>query len=163
MKEKKKNEIQCCKLQRSRKLVPHFKSNSVPTIVMWTLGLAISRSLMTAIRAASEECGRWELDHRGLKKMRRKPCKYETSYNGNVVKRGGHLEHWWAARGTSTLAESRVGQGRRNQLGHCWWAGGMSPTGTEAVHALSAGFVQLCLLRTHSSPCLGFIGPGWSF
>lgn len=93
MKEKKKNEIQCCKLQGSRKLDPHFKSNSVPTTVMWPLGLAISRSLMTAIRAASEECGRWDLDHRGLKKMRRKPCKYETSYKGMVVKRGGHLEH----------------------------------------------------------------------
>lgn len=82
MKEKKKNEIQCCKLQRSRKLVPHFKSNSVPTIVMWTLGLAISRSLMTAIRAASEECGRWELD----------PYLSSTKNNLHNVRASAHWE-----------------------------------------------------------------------
>lgn len=49
----------------------HFKSSSIPITDMWPLGLAISRSLMTMVKAASQEGWVWELQDSGLKKMRR--------------------------------------------------------------------------------------------
>lgn len=57
--------------------VANFKgggsSSGVPRAAVWPQGGAISRSLMTAVTAASEEWEVWELEDSGLNRMRRKP------------------------------------------------------------------------------------------
>ena len=79
--------LSVAKCKRVGSSVHHVQRNSIPITAVWPLGLAISRSLMTVVRAAPEEWGGWKLDDRGLKKIRRKPSKYKASYESVAVKR----------------------------------------------------------------------------
>lgn len=72
MKKEEKNGFSVAKCKKGGSSEHHVQRSSIPITAVWPLGLAISRSLMTVVRAASEKrLGRgvaWKLHDRGLKK-----------------------------------------------------------------------------------------------